>query len=50
MSDATVTDEQVRALLARLRSNRPVEYLCRAFLQFGPDAMINIAAIAKVQT
>lgn len=36
----TLTDGVVRGHLARLRGgNRQVEYLCRAWLQFGRGAM-----------
>lgn len=34
-----LTDDDVRAVLSRVRNNRKVEYLCRAFLQFGAAAM-----------
>lgn len=33
-----LTDEVVRAVLKRARG-RKVQYLCRAYLQFGPEAM-----------
>ncbi len=35
----TLTEDLVRGVLKRNRSRRDVEYLCRAYLQFGPDAM-----------
>lgn len=35
----TLTDDLVRGVLKRNRSWRDVEYLCRAYLQFGPEAM-----------
>lgn len=37
--NADLTDDDVRAVLNRIRNNRKVEYLCRAFLQFGAEAM-----------
>lgn len=34
-----LTDEMVRDALSRLRGNRQLEYLCRAWLQFGKESM-----------
>ncbi len=36
---ATLTNDLVAGVLSRNRSNRTVEYLCRAYLQFGPESM-----------
>lgn len=35
----TLTEDVVRGALVRNHSNRIVEYLCRTYLQFGPEAM-----------
>lgn len=43
-----LTVDNVTALLRSLRNNRPVEYLCRGYLQFGPEA-ISKADLAKLQ-
>lgn len=39
ITPATLTEQIVREALARARSYRDLHYLCRAYLQFGPEAM-----------
>jgi transcriptional regulator of met regulon len=43
----TITDEAVRRTLASLRGNREIEYLCRAYLQFGASSM-DVSDVAKL--
>lgn len=43
-----LTVDNVTALLRSLRNNRTVEYLCRGYLQFGPEAMSK-ADLAKLR-
>ena len=42
-----LTDLEVESLLRSLRGNRQLEYLCRAYLQFGPSVMDD-ADLAKL--
>lgn len=39
VTSEALTEDLVRHALVKLRSNRPIAYLCRAYLQFGPEAM-----------
>lgn len=38
---ATLTDAWVRDILQRNRRYRDLEYLCRAYLQFGRESLTN---------